>query len=103
MKLKPGIRYFQPASVHPLSVTVDAKSWTREEMATCIVMRLRRLQGLAIFSHKTSFRSEKDWKKGCTVQTPVLSLMHAHMDTAHLACGILYMLYTSTLTVFDQK
>ena len=28
--------------------------------------------------------------------------MYGH-STRHLACGILYMLYTSTLTVFDQK
>ena len=42
----------------------------------------------------------------CTNTSLPPPLSHARTyghSTRHLACGILYMLYTSTLTVFDQK
>ena len=96
-----------------VSVTVDAKSWAREVMATCMGIGLRRLQGLAFFLTRLLSDQRRVGKAAVLYKhqfslplPPSPSLVHTQMDTAHTSPGmwpILYMLYTSTLIILDLK
>ena len=87
-------------------------------MTTCMVMRLGRLQGLNCLFFLTRLVSDErrvgkeavlykhQFSLSLSLSLSLSRLSHVHtwtQHTRHLACGILYMLYTSTLTVFDQK
>ena len=95
-----GINIHNASQCTPsVSVTVDANSWAREVMATCDWKDSR-----GSLTRLVSVTEER--RLYCTNTSSLslsLSLSHTHGHSTHLACDILFILYISTLTVFDQK